>query len=167
MKEKPVVQETERYASYWQRCGAYLLDHLITAMLLSPLAAWYLNGLFGERSGIFLLGYSIPVLMAMLVVRCLYLTLLWTKDRGTIGCRLMRISIVSVLGEPLRYARALLRYLGLLAATMLFGLGSLLFLCSRKKQMLQDYVSTTVVVRKQPLSSAAKGGEAEPPIPGK
>jgi len=101
------------------------------------------------------------------VVRCLYLTLLWTKDRGTIGCRLMRISIVSVLGEPLRYARALLRYLGLLAATMLFGLGSLLFLCSRKKQMLQDYVSTTVVVRKQPLSSAAKGGEAEPPIPGK
>lgn len=161
------MQETESYASYWQRCSAYLLDHVITAVLLSPLVAWYLNGLFGERSGVFLLGYSIPVLLVMLLVRLFYLTLLWTNDRGTIGCRLMGINITTEVGMPLRFPRALLRYLGLLVCTMLLGLGSLLLLFSRKKQMLQDSMANTVVVKKQPPSSAAKDEEAELLPPGK
>ncbi len=161
------MDELLRYASFWQRTGAYLLDHLVSAVLLSPLVAWYLNGLFGERSGIFLLGYSIPVLLVMLLVRLFYLTLLWTRGRGTIGCRLMHISIVSVQGKPLGFPRALVRYLGLLVSTMPLGLGSLLLPFSRKKQMLQDYLANTMVVRKQPPSSAAKDEEAELLSPGK
>lgn len=79
----------------------------------------------------------------------------------------MGITITTEVGMPLRFPRALLRYLGLLVCTMLLGLGSLLLLFSRKKQMLQDSMANTVVVKKQPPSSAAKDEEAELLPPGK
>lgn len=152
------MEERVCYASFWQRVGAYLLDHLITALLLSPLIAWYIDGLFGERSGVFLLGYSVPLLLVILLVRLLYVSLFWARTGATIGCRLFHIAIETETGQRLGFARALIRYLGLVACSLLLGLGALLLLFSKKKQMLQDYVARTVVkqVRREPRSFEPK-----------
>lgn len=134
------------YASLARRFAAYVIDHLLTALLMTPLFLWYLKGLFSEASGIYLLAYSGPVLFLLMLIRSLYLSVLWSTRFGTIGCHLLSISVCTLQGNKLSYARALLRHLILFFSTCLLGLGWISILFTEKRQALCDLGAKTVVV---------------------
>ena len=134
------------YASLTRRFAAYVIDHLLTALLMAPLVLWYLKGLFSEASGIYLLAYSGPVLFLLMLIRSLYLTVFWSTRFGTIGCHLLSISVCTLQGNKLSYPRAILRYLILFCSTCLLGLGWISILFTEKRQALCDLGAKTVVM---------------------
>lgn len=134
------------YASLRRRFAAYLIDSILTSLLMTPLVLWYLKGLFSEASGIYLLAYSGPVLFLLMLIRLTYLTVLWSKRFGTIGCHLLSISVYTLQGNKLSYARAFLRYLMLFFSTCLLGLGWIPILFTEKRQALCDLGAKTVVM---------------------
>lgn len=133
-------------ASLLRRMAAYLVDHLVTTILMLPLIIWYARGLFSDQSGLYLLGYSLYMVLGMFVIRFLYLAIGWHLQRGTIGCRLVRIRVTTVEGDRLTIGRSCVRYLGLLVSTALFGLGWITILLTPKRQAIHDYLASTIVL---------------------
>nr|WP_319474602.1 RDD family protein [uncultured Sphaerochaeta sp.] len=140
------MEQINHYASLSRRFAAYLIDHLLTALLMSPLILWYLKGLFSEASGIYLLAYSGPVLFLLILIRLIYLSVLWTTRFGTIGCHLLSICVCTSQGNKPSYAKTLLRYLVLFCSTCLLGLGWISILFTEKRQALCDLGAKTVVM---------------------
>ncbi len=145
------------YASLGRRFAAYLIDSILTALLMTPLVLWYLKGLFSEASGIYLLAYSGPVLFLLILIRLLYLSVLWATKFGTVGCHLLSIHVCTLHGEKLSYGRALLRYLVLFCSTCLLGLGWISILFTQKRQALCDLGARTVVL----TSARAQDGRVD------
>lgn len=153
-------QKYPPYASLVRRFAAYVIDHAITALLMTPLALWYLKGLFSEASGIYLLAYSGPILFLLMLIRSLYLTVLWSTRFGTVGCHLLSIRVCTLHGDKPSYPRALLRHLILFFSTCCWAsMISILF--TEKRQALCDIGAKTVVV----ATSARKDDTADNALP--
>jgi len=146
MKNGGMLTAATEYASVPRRFGAYLIDHMVTTLLMTPLLVWYAKGLFGERSGVYLLGYATFFFIGIVLLRMAYLILCWHTTRGTVGCRILHIVVHSKEGEPLSICRSFIRFLGLGLSTLLFGLGWLPMLFTRKHQGIHDLIASTVVV---------------------
>jgi uncharacterized RDD family membrane protein YckC len=137
-----------------RRLVAYLIDQVITTTLMLPILIWYTRGLFSEASGIYLLAYSAPVLIIWLLIRTLYLSILFSTTCATLGCFIMGIRIRSVEGKRLGYGRSLLRCIGLLICTGTLGLAYLTAFFTERHQGLQDVISRSVVVEKNSINSS-------------
>ena len=136
-----------------RRLIAYLTDHVITTALMLPILIWYMQGLFSEASGIYLLGYSAPVLIIWMVVRTLYLSILFSMTSATVGCYLAGIRVRTPAGDRLPYGRSLLRCIGLFVCTCTLGAAYISAWWTEKHQGVQDLISSSVVVLKNPVSS--------------
>ena len=87
------VKDTARYAGFWVRLVASIIDLVVTGVILTPLWVWYFRGLFGPESGLYVLGYGTYVVFPIcLVVPFLYCTAFWTWRGQTPGKIAMRIS---------------------------------------------------------------------------
>ena len=100
---KPERRESEvrsKYASFWQRLGAYLLDFLI----LLPLIALSIWG--GEQSRLFSAYYFLPGV----AFSFWFHAHLVKRYGGTPGKLIVGIKITKLEGEPVGYREAVLRY---------------------------------------------------------
>ena len=70
----------------------------------------------------------------------------WALVGRTPGMRLMRLEVRAADGGDVSFARALLRFVGLVVAAIPFGLGFLLALVDDRRQGLQDKIGRTVVL---------------------
>lgn len=81
------------------------------------------------------------------VLHWLYYTLLEASPKqATIGKFTLGLKVTDIQGSRIGFARANLRYFSRLASFLPLGLGFLLLLNSRRKQMLHDYMAGTVVI---------------------
>lgn len=90
-----------RYAGFWPRLGALLLDLLILSPLI-PLEFWG-----RERLGLFCLYYLVPINLFGLF----YSVYLVQRFGGTPGKLIVGVRIRKVGGAPVGYPEAFLRYL--------------------------------------------------------
>ncbi len=104
------MHESYEPASLIRRFLSYCIDILIQVLLFTPVWIWYLQGLFSDRSGIFLLGYSTLVVYGFAIFRFIYLSALWRLG-GTAGERLLHITVIRNDGLKLSGARCLVRAL--------------------------------------------------------
>jgi uncharacterized RDD family membrane protein YckC len=98
--EQPIAETKSKYASIWQRLGAYWLDVLI----LFPIVALGIWG--GEQSQLFSAYYFVPGVLFGLW----YHVYLVKRYGGTAGKLIMGIKIAKLEGEPVGYREAVLRY---------------------------------------------------------
>jgi uncharacterized RDD family membrane protein YckC len=133
------------YARFSKRLLAYVIDMIVSLILMLPLLLWYARGLFSDQSGTYLLGYGIFLFGGICSIRMLYLVVGWSILQGTVGCFITRIRVVTVQGKPVTFWVALARYLGLLVSTMLFGLGWIPIFLTSKHQGIHDLIASTVV----------------------
>jgi len=98
--EQPTTEAKSKYASFWQRLGAYLLDFLI----LLPLIAFHVWG--GEQSRLFGAYYFIPGV----VFGFWFHAYLVKRYGGTPGKLIVGIKISKLEGGPVGYREAVLRY---------------------------------------------------------
>jgi uncharacterized RDD family membrane protein YckC len=156
---------TPRYAGLVSRTLAWVTDVLILALLITG-TDWFAQELARQVIGgghldpgrcaaatrwwslRSLLCHGVPrvPLLAATFLPALYQVGFWSVIGQTPGMALFGLRLLRTDGRPIHLGTALLRYLGILATGLTFGLGFLLLLGSSRRQALQDRVARTVVV---------------------
>lgn len=143
--------DNTRYAGFWRRVGAAIIDTLLLIPLLAIIMYlvygpsyfdWQLseeNGTFGAYDlGELLIQQLLPIIMTLFF---------WVRFLGTPGKLLLGCHIVHAqTGAPLSIGRAVLRYLGYLVSIIPFMLGILWVGWDKRKQGFHDKIAGSVVI---------------------
>jgi len=133
---KPVTAESAHKAGFWMRFLAYLIDAVIITAPAYALGSIILHASLAGREGI------------SLVVQISYFIYFWSAyGKGqTIGMQLLHMKVVRTNGSTLSLSRALIRYVGLIAASLPLSLGLIWAAFDAKKQGWHDKIADTYVV---------------------
>ncbi len=153
-KRRDRTHENRKYASFWMRLLAMLIDSIITMAITIPIGfllidayspfsvftdgAGYLETNQDEGTLFTFLGYFIPFA---------YHVLFWTYMGATPGKLALGIKVVTRDGENLSLGKSALRYLGYIISSLLLLFGYLMMLWDRQSQALHDKIADSYVVR--------------------
>ena len=133
-------------ASIGLRCGAWLLDYILT--LLVPAVTVSLALIFKRVSlelAYFILVCGYLATLGLLILNWVYLC---GSQGQTAGKRIIGIRIVRLDGTPINYKTAAIRhFIGYPLAFLSFGLGALWVLWDAKQQGWHDKLAGTLVVK--------------------
>ncbi len=130
-----------RYAGFWRRVGASLVDTLLLVIVLVPLAL-LLRLLGGAPGGL------VPLLLNDLLPMVLIIYF-WVRFRGTPGKRLLECQVVDARTlKSLTVGQGVLRYLGYVASALPLGLGFLWIVWDPRKQGFHDKIAGTLVLHR-------------------
>lgn len=145
------VSDRPRYASFWRRVAACLLDGVV---LWLP-AMFVMMGLAIALGASVQLGAPPPpesglavlaAYAAIWVVQWLYFALMHSsKWQATLGKQAVGIKVTSLSGERITFLRASLRFLGNILEVLTLGIGLLMAAVTRRRQALHDFVGGTLV----------------------
>jgi len=154
------AHETERMqeldglplATFNRRAVAFLLDAFIALVLLGLVVlTWALlfqsEGMGGKRVIAVKVGSTAGTIIFNIIVPVVYFGLLtWWWDGRTIGKRLMRIRVLSLVHEHMTLWHSLERALGYGAAALECGFGFLQYFIHPNRRCVQDRIAETIVV---------------------
>jgi uncharacterized RDD family membrane protein YckC len=133
-----MVGVSARYAGFWIRVAAYVIDAILlgvvggilSGMTLHPHTVDYTSGAPGA------------------VLSLIYFGLMWSKHGGgqTIGMRLFHLRVVGINGQLLEIGDALLRWLGLVLSFIVLCIGVIWVAFDPRKQGWHDKIAKTYVV---------------------
>jgi uncharacterized RDD family membrane protein YckC len=131
-------------APFALRCGALLIDYMLAALVVA--FSTLLARLFAARASA---DSAITVgLILAAIVAALDLVVLPAFTGRTVGKWATGLRVERKSGEPVSFARAMLRHtIGYLASLITLGLGFLLAAFNREGRALHDLIAGTVVVR--------------------
>jgi len=142
-----------RYAGFWVRAIASLLDGLILGIPILMVLTLIFgdNWLHQEFSSMDVL-YQV-VLTAVTVI-------LWVNWEGrTPGKKLLGIKVVQGNNyEPVSYSKAILRYLGYFVSFLALGIGFLMVAFRADKRGLHDLIAGTYVIYEKTHVTAQESG---------
>ncbi len=119
----------KKYASFWTRLAAGLIDGLIVGVLPGMI----IRGSNGNVLSFLLgLGYSVWML---------------STYQATVGMMVLKIKITKESGGKITYQDAILRYFVSILSAMVFLLGYLWMIWDAKKQTWHDHIAKTIVVK--------------------
>jgi uncharacterized RDD family membrane protein YckC len=155
----PAPAGVARYASFWQRVGAWLIDQLIVGIPYNLISSVLLPAnqpqvtSTTDASGKVNLHWSGDwgtfglVLLAGIVASWLYTALLQSSSRqATVGKMALKLIVTDLAGNRISFARATGRYFAGFLNTLTLGIGYLMVIWTPRKQALSDRVAGTVVV---------------------
>lgn len=157
------MQCQKRLGSFWQRVLAFLVDNTILTFLTAILAT--LLGLNDPQLAEYILTQAaqnpqaistLPELPTALVALYVFLPLVYfagfesSRLQATPGKFLLRIYVTDLNGNAISFWRALGRYFGKIASSLILNLGYLLAAFTIKKQALHDMLAHTLVVKHPP-----------------
>jgi len=139
-----------RYGGLASRALAFVVDGAIVGMglLLAAAVLGVATAIAGPLRPGWLAGAGLGA--AWFVAQGVYFAGFWSAVGQTPGMRLLGIRVVSGSPAPLRFPRALLRYLGLVVAIIPCFAGFLPALLDNRRRALPDYVARTAVVTTAP-----------------
>lgn len=129
--------EDVRYAGFWLRFVAYLVDWIILYVVDKVI-----DLLFG--------GIGLGTAGTMeLVIAWLYFALMESSStQGTLGKMLLGIKVTTLEGDRIGFGRATGRYFGKIVSAIILGIGYMMAGWTRNKQALHDMIASTLVIRK-------------------
>lgn len=136
------------YAGFVTRAVALVLDLVLIDVLTiigAAIIALVLNTILPGH-GRLSLGAVVTAGVVWFVTVGGYFVGFWALLGRTPGMRLMRLEVRAADGGDVGLARASLRFVGLIIATIPFGLGFALALVDDRRQALQDKIARTVVL---------------------
>jgi uncharacterized RDD family membrane protein YckC len=139
-----------RYAGFWIRFGAYLIDYIPLSLLA---ALTRVNGVTSGCSpvpGGSVCSYQVngAGLGIITGVLGLYWVVTWSLLGGSLGQRALGLRVVNAAdGRNISIARALLRFIGYLVAVIPFAIGLIWAAFNPEKQGWHDRIAGTFVVR--------------------
>ncbi len=159
---------TYRFAGFWRRFVAYMIDGFIIGMisliLMIIAGIAYIAGAMSGNGGALIAKISDPVQMASLtlwiwacsiLMNIAYFTYFHGSTGRTPGKRLLGLQVVSADGSSISYGIAFLRSVGYLVSSLVFCLGYIWIGFDKKKQGWHDKIAGTVVIVREPQESAA------------
>jgi uncharacterized RDD family membrane protein YckC len=162
------MDEVARYAGFWRRAAASVLDGLVQAglsILVLVVAMFAVDPVpSGEDPNPTAVGMYY---LASWVIGWLYFALMHSSARqATVGKRVMGIKVVSLNGERITFARATGRYFAYLLSGALLGIGYLMAAFTARKQGLHDMMASTLVVSRDATAQEITAGLAAPRVTG-
>jgi len=147
------IDATEiKYAGFWKRFAACLIDWLITGILcfLVGFCLGIALMLFGVVPEVLLdpvvqLGFNI---FGFVIGISYFVLMECSKFQGTIGKMVLGIKVTDLEGNQIGFAKAFGRYLGKILSAIIVGIGFLMVAFTQRKQGLHDSMSGCLVVNK-------------------
>lgn len=137
--------EEMRYAGFWIRVGAAVLDLLVFTLIAVPLL-YAIHGRGYFRSEV--LDRGVVDFLNMVVLPNLLVPLLWVLCGATPGKMAVSAKIVDArTGKRPALRQCLLRLVGCYLSALPLGLGFVWIAVDRKKQGWHDKLAGTVVIR--------------------
>jgi uncharacterized RDD family membrane protein YckC len=158
----PPIHSAVRYAGFWRRFVAHLIDQIILGcvafMLLIPALALFGigvgTGMLDESpSGI---GFIIAAIAAylgailvILIMQWLYYALMESSNKqATLGKLVLGIVVTDLGGGRISFGRASGRYFGKIVSYMIIYIGFIMAGFTERKQALHDIMASCLVVMK-------------------
>jgi uncharacterized RDD family membrane protein YckC len=144
---------TVRYAGFWLRWVAVLIDGLLLSL---PLGVIYAIGLFGlgiagDHNG----PNPFQVLLFLcfvffgFIANWLYFALLESSpNQATLGKRILGLKVTDEEGRRVSFGRASGRHWGKILSGIIFNIGYIMAAFTERKQALHDMLAKTLVVRR-------------------
>lgn len=143
-----------RYAGFWRRVAATIIDNIVLIPVLGVLTAW----LFGADNATpalddlspagmqamqqYLLQQLLPLLLTLALT-----VFFWVRFVGTPGKLLLRCHVVDAQSlAPLTVTQSLVRYIGYIVSLLPLGLGFLWIAFDARKQAWHDKLAGSVVI---------------------
>ncbi|MEN6469307.1 MAG: RDD family protein [Smithella sp.] len=159
-----------RFAGFWRRFVAYMIDGFIIMVVFVILAivagvAYFAGAMSGENQAwiaqltsperLGALGIFISVFYILLYI--IYFTYFHGLSGRTPGKNLLGLQVVSADGSPISFGIAFLRSVGYLVSSLLFTvpLGFIWIAFDKKKQGWHDKIAGTVVIIREQRENAA------------
>jgi uncharacterized RDD family membrane protein YckC len=142
-----------RYAGFWIRAAAYMIDQLILGIVSMPLTIYFVvkmqQAIQGGRMdwASYLTNWGLSSACSVLV-SLLYTWLLVGRYGATLGKMLLKLKIVTPDGAKISYLRALGRFGGYFVSSLPCMLGFLFPLWDAEKRALHDHMCHTRVIYK-------------------
>jgi len=156
-------QKPIRYAGFWLRFVAYIIDDLILGFIGFFIALPFIGSIifnafqiadagrhdekiFFGVAGI--IGAILLWIIASIIVGWLYFALMETsKSQGTLGKMALSLKVTDMDGNRISFGRATGRYFGKIISGMIFMIGYILAGLTEKKQALHDLIADCLVIR--------------------
>lgn len=152
-----------KYAGFWRRFIAYMIDGCIISAIFILLAfiagvAFFAGTLSGGGNTL-MADWENPQKLASLtlwfwvfssLVNIAYFTYFYGTTGRTPGKMLLGLQVVSTEGTPISFGIAFLRSVGYMISSLVFCLGFIWIGFDRKKQGWHDKIAGTVVIIRNP-----------------
>ena len=151
-----------RYAGFWRRSVAYIIDELILGVfsfiLLIPFflmigLSTFSNHEFEPESSVGLVFAMVSAyafaLCLILLGKWLYYALMESKKGATLGKMAMGIRVTDMEGNQISFARGTGRYFGKILSGLTLTIGYMMAGWTQQKQALHDILAGCLVVLKQ------------------
>ncbi|QCR23041.1 RDD family protein [Pontibacter sp. SGAir0037] len=160
MASTPTYKKLSLYGGFTTRLVAFLVDSTIIVFLYSiilysasdetmHLLSWksmIADGFISFKEANFIFR-SLFYNSYFLVLHWFYYTIFESSPKqATIGKFTLGMKVTDIRGKRINFIQANLRYFAKALSALPFFLGFLLIMSSRRKQMLHDYISKTIIV---------------------
>jgi uncharacterized RDD family membrane protein YckC len=157
-------QTKVRYAGFWLRFVAYIIDDLIMGFVGFLISLPFIGGIVFSAIGIGkntestenmvkgiagILGSVIGLTVVLAILGWLYFALMESsRTQATLGKMALGLKVTDLEGNQISFARATGRYFGKIISGMILYIGFILAGLTEKKQALHDIMASCLVVRK-------------------
>jgi uncharacterized RDD family membrane protein YckC len=146
------MEETVRYAGFWRRVAAAIIDNLLIAVVLAPLLFLFTSGDYFLNSDNTELAEKLThldwgYLLINEVVPLVLVVFFWVRFQTTPGKYMLDCYVVDGKSfQALTIGQALLRYFGYLVSLLPLGLGFIWVAFDKRKRGFHDLIAGSVVV---------------------
>jgi len=157
-------QNEVRYAGFWLRFVAYIIDDLILGFVGFLISLPFIGGIIFSALGIAenpentenlamglvgIFGSIFGLVVVVVVMGWLYFALMESsKNQATFGKIALGLKVTDLEGNRISFARATGRYFGKIISGMIMYIGYILAGLTEKKQALHDLMAACLVIRK-------------------
>ena len=140
MSMPPVVPEQPRYAGFWIRLLAYIIDAVVLGVITFPLIQVLTSmGIAGDSTNV--LGIAIS---------WMYFAVFESSEwMASPGKKVLGLIVTDDQGMRLSVGRATRRYFAKILSALLLGIGFFMIAFTARKQGLHDKIFHTLVLRVQ------------------
>jgi uncharacterized RDD family membrane protein YckC len=171
--ERGETEQKQKYAGFWIRFVAYLLDGFIIgvpAAILIFAVLFYMVGstvgfealydpafldssnveaeLTEQEAVTFLIAYLLSILFSLILTVIYFAGMHASKWQATIGKKVLGLAVTDLKGNRISFWRGLGRFIVMTFLSSIFMVGYIIAAFTEKKQSLHDLIAGTYVIRK-------------------
>jgi uncharacterized RDD family membrane protein YckC len=143
-KFRDLAMSESRYAGFWTRVAASLLDGIITG-IIGILVNFLVNAVLKNTSAVLATSNFINLIIAWLY----YALQESSPKQATLGKQALGIYVTDLDGNQITFLKATLRYFAKILSTLILFIGYIMVAFTEKKQGLHDMLAGTLVLKRQ------------------
>ncbi len=143
------MKEKIRYAGFWLRFLAFLIDYIILFPIFM-ISSFFL-GMVLASFGLFPKGFAEDLIITLLIftIAFIYFSLMESSRlQATLGKNAIAIKVTDMEGNKISLRRSAKRFFSKIISCLIFGIGLFMIAFTENKQGLHDKISGCIVIKK-------------------